>query len=235
MRHTVTRWITRDWPLKLVSIGLALGLWLLLVPAEKMSSEKSLIIPLEIRNVPAGLEIVGRPGPTIEVTLRAPVRLLDEIGTSSLAARIDLERATVHQLEYPLNASMIAVPQGAEVVKIAPSKVTIKLERTAEAMIKVHATLRGKPAPGFRVSRIEIEPASVAVRGPESLVKAADAATTSPVDVSGLAQSTIFDADIILPRSELRIVSALASARVAVIIEEDRAGAAARKKRPTGI
>ena len=67
MRRTfVARWITRDWPLKLVSLVLALVLWLLLVPAEKVSSEKSLAIPLETRNVPAGLEIVERPvGPVV--------------------------------------------------------------------------------------------------------------------------------------------------------------------------
>jgi len=230
-RALVTRWITRDWPLKLISLLLALGLWLLLVPAEKVSSEKSLTIPLETRNVPQGLEIVERPVPTIDVTIRAPNRVLSEIGPSSLAARIDLERATVHQQEFPLNASMIEVPPGAQVVQISPSKVTIKLERTAEAALEVHAALRGKPAPGARITRIEIEPASVMVQGPESRVSAADAATTAPVDVSGLTQSTVFDADIILPRPELRFVGSQTSARVTVVIESERAAGAPAAKR----
>ena len=234
MRRTLAHWVTRDWQLKLVSLGLALGLWLLLVPAEKTSSEKSLTVPLETRNVPAGLEIVERPAPTIDVTLRAPKRLLGEIGPSSLVAALDLERATVLQQEYALNASMIAMPQGAEVVKISPSKVTVRLERTAEALLQVHATVRGKPASGFRVTRIEIEPTKVAVQGPESRVKASDAAVTAPVDVTGLAQSTIFDADIILPRPELRFVSPLTSARVTVTIEALKAApvAPAKRKKP---
>lgn len=234
MRHTLAHWVTRDWKLKLVSLGLAMGLWLLLVPAEKTSSEKSLTVPLETRNVPAGLEIVERPVPTIDVTLRAPKRLLGEIGPSSLVAALDLERATVLQQEYALNASMIAMPQGAEVVKISPSKVTVKLERTAEALLQVHATVRGKPASGFRVTRIEIEPTKVAVQGPESRVKAGDGAVTAPVDVTGLAQSTIFDADIILPRPELRFVSPLTSARVTVTIEALKAEPVppAKRKKP---
>ena len=233
MRRTLARWVTRDWKLKLVSLGLALGLWLLLVPSEKMSSEKSLTIPLETRNVPAGLEIVERPARTVDVTLRAPKRLLGEIGPSSLVASLDLERATVLQQEYALNASMIAVPQGAEVVKISPSRVTIKLERTAEASLEVHATVRGKPAAGFRVARIEIEPTKVAVQGPESRIKASDAAVTAPVDVAGLSDSTIFDADIILPRPELRFVLPQTRARVSVTIEADKAAPVppARKKK----
>jgi YbbR domain-containing protein len=231
MRHPLTRWVTREWPLKLVSIGLALAIWLLLAPSQKMSSEKSLTIPLETRNVPADLEIVERPPATVDITLRAPNRLLKEIGPSGLVARIDLDRATVLQQEYALSTSMIAVPPGAQVVKISPSKVTIKLERTAEAALEVHATLRGRPAPGFHVDGIEIDPSSVAVQGPESRVRIKESATTAPVDVTGISQPTVFDADIILPRPELRFVATRTSARVAVHVAPDPP-AAKKKKKP---
>ena len=233
MRRTLSGWFARDWQLKLVSLGLALGLWLLLVPSEKMSSEKSLTIPLETRNVPPGLEIVERPVATIDITLRAPNRILNQIGPSGLVASVDLERATVLQQEYPLHASLIAVPPGAEVVQIAPSKVTIKLERTAGAVLEVLTMLRGKPAQGFRVARTEIEPSGVAVQGPESRVRAAASATTAPVDISGINESTVFDADIILPRPELRFVSARTSARVTVLIEPDKAAAKPAAKEKT--
>jgi len=235
MRRMLTRWFTRDWKLKLVSLALALVLWLLLVPSEKMSSEKSLTIPLETRNVPAGLEIVERPAARIDVTLRAPKRVLSQIGPSELVAVVDLERASIPQQEYPLHREMIAVPPGAEIVKISPSKVTIKLEKTGTATLEVHPTLRGRPAQGFRIARTEIEPSTIAVQGPESRAKAAEAATTAPVDVSGLAASTVFDVDIILPRPELRFVAPKTSARVTVHIEEtDKPAAKAPVKKKDG-
>jgi len=230
MKRPPTGWLTKDWPLKLVSLGLALVLWLLLVPSEKMSSEKSLAIPLETLNVPDGLEIVDRPEATVDVTLRAPSRVLGQIGPSELVAGLDLARATVLQQEYPLHKSMIAVPPGVEVVKISPSKLTIRLERTFQAPIEVHPTLRGRPAQGFRVARTEIEPSDVTVQGPESLVKAAQAAATAPIDVSGLTESTVFDADIILPRPELRFVTPQTRARVTVHVEETGAPAAKAKR-----
>jgi YbbR domain-containing protein len=229
----LTRWITREWPLKLVSLVLALALWLLLVPAGRVSAEKSMVIPLETSDIPPGLEIVQRPAATIDVTIRAPSRVLSEIGPSSLVARIDLERATVHQEEYALNASMIELPPGAKVVTISPSRVTIKLEKTAEAVLELHAAVRGRPAPGCRITRIEIVPDSVAVQGPESFIRAAGAATTAPVDVTGLTETTVFDTDIILPRPELRFVDARTSARVTIVIEPTgpaQAPGAKRKK-----
>ncbi len=235
MKPALARWFARDWKLKLVSLGLALVLWLLIVPSEKMSSEKSLAIPLETRNVPAGLEIVERPAARIDVTLRAPNRILSQIGPSALVAVVDLERASVPQQEYPLHRAMIAVPPGAEVVKISPSKVTIRLEKTGTATLEVHPTLRGRPAQGFRVARTEIEPSTIGVQGPESRARAAEAATTAPVDVSGLTESTVFDVDIILPRPELRFVAPQTSARVTVHIEEaDRPAPKAPVKKKDG-
>jgi YbbR domain-containing protein len=225
MRHTLARWVTREWKLKLVSLGLALGLWLMLVPADKVSSEKSLTVPLEVRSIPPGLEIVERSVAAVDITLRAPNRLLEEIGPSGIAARIDLDRATVLQQEYALSTSNVAVPPGAKVVKISPSKVTIKLEKTAEATLEVQVTLRGKPAPGFHIEGMEMTPSSVTVQGPESRLKGAGAATTAPVDVTGLAQTTVFDADIILPRPELRFVSSETSVKVSVRIVADKAAA----------
>jgi YbbR domain-containing protein len=234
MKRNFARWFVRDWKLKLVSLLLAFGLWLLLVPSEKTYSEKALTIPLETRNIPAGLEIVEQQVETIDITLRAPNRLLGEIGPSGLVARIDLDRASVLQQEYPLNESMIAVPPGAEVIKITPNKVTIKLERTGEATLDVLPSLRGKTNRGFRVAGTEIEPTRVRVRGPESRVRVKDAAVTAPIDISRLTESTVFEVDIILPRPELRLVSPQTSARVTVHIEPDKAAANAppAKKRP---
>jgi YbbR domain-containing protein len=233
MRRSRAHRLTRDWPLKLASVVLACGVWLLLAPAQKASSEKSLTVPLETRNVPPGLEVVERPVATVDITLRAPNRLLREIGPSGLAARLDLDRATVLQQEYALSTSMVEVPKGAQVVKISPSKVTIKLEHTAAATLEVHATLRGRAAPGFHVDGVEIDPPTVAVQGPESRVRAKDFATTAPVDISGISQPTVFNADIILSRPELRFVSDRTSARVSIHVAPDQPGAKPAAKRKT--
>ena len=234
MRNRIRSLVVRDWQLKAASLVMAVGLWLLLVPAEKVFSEKSLTVPLETRNVPSGLEIVERPPATVDIALRAPNRLLDEIRPSGLVARVDLDHATVLQQEYPLSTSMIAVPPGAEVVKISPGKVTVKLERTGEATLDLHPTVRGKTAPGFRIARTEIEPATVVVRGPESRVRIKEAATTAPIDISGIAESTVFEADILLPRPELRLVSIQTSARVTVVVEPEKGAARAAQARKKG-
>ncbi len=212
----------RNWGLKLVSIVLALALWLILVPADKILSEKDLTVPLETRNTPDGMEIVEKATPTVDVTVKAPSRILREITPSTLTARLSLERATVYQQEYPLNKNMISLPPGADVIEVRPNKATIKLEWTREATLDVHPSVRGKVSPGARISRIDVEPKAVAVRGPESKVKPRDAVATAPIDVTGLARTTEFDVDIILPKPELRLVSSRTTVRVTVTIEPEK-------------
>lgn len=234
MKRYLKRLFVRDWKLKAVSLALALVVWLVLVPADKVLSEKAFTVPLETRNVPRDLEIVEKDVSSVDIRVRAPNRMLAEISPSDLVARLDLERATVYQQEYPLNKSMFVTPPGAEVVNVTPSKATIRLEKTAEAALEISPATWGKVAQGFAVSRVDVVPAKVPVRGPESKLTQRDTVTTAPVNITGLSETTVFYVDIILPKAELRLASAQTSARVTIHIapvDGDAAPPAAKKKK----
>jgi YbbR domain-containing protein len=222
MRRYLKGLMIRNWGLKLVSVFMALVVWLVLVPADKVLSEKTLTVPLEMRNIPENLEIVEKSASTVDIAVRAASRILNQISPSTVSARLDLERASVIQQEYPLNKSMISLPPGADVIEIRPNKVQIKLEWTREATLDVHPSIRGKVATGFRIAKIGFEPKEVVVSGPESKVKNKDAVTTAPVDVTDLAQTREFEVDLILPKPELRLVSARTTAVVTVTVEPEK-------------
>ena len=151
--------IVRNWGLKLLALVLSFLLWLALMPEEKIFSEKSLGVPLELRNLPAEFEIVEKPQSSIEVTLRAPNRLLGVLGPSDIQAVLDLGRASVNQEDYPLNPDMIAVPAGAKAVRVFPNKVRVKIDKAKEDMMQVQPTIIGKVfyiyAPADRKQTIE--------------------------------------------------------------------------------
>ena len=233
MRRYLRRLVVQNWGLKVVSLLLALALWLVLVPQDKVLSEKTLTVPLETRNTPDNVEIVEKSPSTVDVTVRATSRILNQVSPSTVTAGLDLERATVYQQDYPLNTSMISLPPGADVIEVRPNKVQIKLEWTKEATLVVHPSIRGKVAAGLRISKIEADPKEVVVRGPESKVKTKDTATTAPVDVTDLSQTGEFEVDVILPKPELRLISPRTTVQVTVTVEPDKANgkAGAPKKK----
>lgn len=213
---------TRNRGLKLFSLLLAIVLWIVLIPEEKTYSERTLTVPLETRNIPVDMELVERPQGTVDITIRASNRFLNEISPASVSARLDLERASIYQEMYPVNRSAIAVPQGAEVVGISPNIVRLKLEKTRQMDLEVTPMIVGKVSEGFRIAKVEVTPAHIPVKGPESKIRTRDRLTTSPVDVTGLDRSATLEADIILPRPDLRLATPLTRVRVDITLEEDK-------------
>ncbi len=220
MIRLIRKLIFRHWELKLLSLLLAFFLWLSLIPEEKTFSEKTLTIPLESHNIPPDMELVEKPEATVDVTIRAPNRLINQITSANVLAKLNLESASVIQQEYPLNANMISMPQGASVVRISPNKVRLKLERTKEVMLDIVPNIIGEVKEGFRIVRIELSPPRVLVKGPESKVREKDTVSTSPINVAELASSTVIEADLILPRPELRLASSRNRVRARIQIEE---------------
>jgi YbbR domain-containing protein len=212
--------LTRNWPLKLLALSLAFILWLTLIPEEKILSEKILSVPLETRNIPPDVELVEKPSSMIEVTLRAPNRLLGEVSTSDVQAILNLERATVNQEDYPLNPSMVRVPPDAKVVRIFPNKVHLKLEKSKAVWMEVSPIIIGKAKEGFTIDKIELVPAKVLVRGPESKFNPKDRVQTSPVDITDVSETAQFEADLILPKPDLRLSPTQAKVRVKVFLSK---------------
>jgi YbbR domain-containing protein len=222
MIRLLRHFLLNNWGLKLLALLLAFIMWLSLIPEERTFSEKTVSVPLETLNVPAGMELVEKPGTDIDVSIRAPNRIIDTITAATVFAKLDLEKATVFQQEYPLHESMISIPPGAQVVRISPNKVRIRLERTKEMLLDVVPAIVGKPREGRIVAKIELSPSRVRVEGPESKVREKDRVTTSPVNVSEIETTTVFTADLILPRPELRLIGSPSRVQVRIIIQEAR-------------
>ena len=210
----------RNWGLKLFSFLLALVVWLIIIPEEKLSFEKSVTVPLELHNLPAGMYIIEYPPATIDVTIKAPQRMIDMINPETVQARLELGAARVELTEFPINRNLISLPQGAEVKDISPSQVRMRLERSREIMLEVEAHLIGEWQEGLELDRVEIIPNKVSIIGPESKVIDTYKVRTSPIDISSLTETIEIETDLILPDPALRIASYETVVTVRIIIKE---------------
>jgi YbbR domain-containing protein len=231
MKRFFKRLFLKNWGLKLFSFLLALILWLTLITPEKIPSVKELTIPLELHNIPPGMELMEKPPATIDVTIRASKSLINDITSATVHAVLNLEKASLDQEDYPLNKSMIDIPSGAEVREIRPSQVSLKLERTKEILLDVEANIIGELKEGLKLENIGIFPPQVLIEGPESKVKDDYKVRTSPIDISALTETTELEADLILPNPDLRLASAQTKVRVRILIQEEKPEAKKGKKK----
>ena len=222
MIRLIRRVFLRNWGLKLFSFLVALVLWLTLIPEEKTFTEKNLTVQLELHNIPAGMEVVEKPPSTVDVKIRTPRRLLEQVTPANVRAVLDLRDARVDVENYDLNESMIKIPQGAQVTEVRPSQVSLKLERTVAVMLEVEPQITGELQEGLGVVKIEVVPPQVLVSGPESKINRNAKVRTTPVDISPLTQQTEIEARLILPDPDLQFASAQTAVRVRVLIQEDK-------------
>ena len=174
--------LTRNLGLKFLSICIAVLLWL--VVAGERVAERVLHAPVAFQNLPAGLELVGVPPDTVEVRLRGSSGALSRIAPGDMSTVVDLRTARPGRRLFQLTPNQVSVPYGIEVVQIGPSTLAIEFETTGTRSIPVEPVTEGRPANGFEVTRVTVEPPTVEVEGPESVLKRLRAALTEPVSVA---------------------------------------------------
>ena len=167
----------------MVAIALATLLWLSV--AGEHVVERIMRVPLEFRNKPAQLEVIGDPPATVDVRLRGSSGLLSRLEGTDVVAVIDLSGARPGSRLFHIRTDEVRAPYGVEVAQVVPGTLAIELEKSATRVVPIVPPVDGEPAPGFVVGRIVSDPATVEVRGPESRVRQLAEAITEPVRVAG--------------------------------------------------
>lgn len=173
----------RNIGLKLLAIALAVVLWLTI--AGEHVVERSLRVPLEFRNVPQALEIVGATPDTVDVRVRGSSALLSRVQPGEIVAVLDLANARPGPRLFAIRTDEIRAPFGIEIAQVSPATLPLQLEKSSQRSVPVVPMTQGDPAPGYVVTRKTAQPSTVTIAGPETHVRQVSEATTEPVSVAG--------------------------------------------------
>ena len=205
----------RNLGLKAVSVALASVLWLTL--AGEHVVERSLRVPLEFRNIPEALEIVGNAPDSVDVRLRGSSAVLSRVQPGEIVAVIDLATARAGSRLFHIRADEVRAPYGVDVSQVVPATLALELEKSARRRVPVVPAIEGDPAPGFVVGRLIADPPSVEIVGPDSRVRQVAEATTEPVSVRDAQVRVRDNVTIGVVDSSVRLVQAQ-SAQITVEI-----------------
>lgn len=167
--------------LKILAIALASLLWLTV--AGEHVVERSLRVPLEFRNIPEALEIVGNAPDSVDVRVRGSSAVLSRLQSGEIVAVLDLSNARAGSRLFHIRNDAVRSPFGIEVAQVAPATLALELEKSARRRVPIIPATEGDPAPGFVAGRITADPATVEIVGPDSRVRQVAEATTEPVSV----------------------------------------------------
>jgi YbbR domain-containing protein len=182
------RIFVEDWSLKLLSLAIAIVLWLL-VTGQNQPVTAHVNVQLNFIR-PQALEISNDPPRTVDVMLTGSRNKLDDLTALDLVATVDIsdQRAGERVLRLA-DKALITLPQGIKVDGFQPSAIPIRLEEIVDRQIQVEPKLEGKPDEGFEVYSVYPNKGSVTVRGPASRVNALQKIPTESVWLAGHKES----------------------------------------------
>jgi YbbR domain-containing protein len=184
----VRRIFVEDWSLKLLSLAIALVLWLLVTGQNEPVTAHVNVQLNFIR--PSALEISNDPPRAVDVMLTGSRNKLDDLTTLDLVATVDIsdQRAGERVLRLA-DKAQIVLPQGVKVDGYQPSAIPVRLEPIIERQVPIEAKLEGKVADGFEVYSVLPNKGSVTLRGPESRVTALPKVLTESIWLGGHKES----------------------------------------------
>jgi YbbR domain-containing protein len=203
------------WPFRhigLKALSLALGVLLWVVVAGEETVERGLRVPLELQQVPAGLELQGDVPATVDVRVRGASGTLSRIGPGDVVAVLELRNAQSGRRLFPLTPDQVRIPFGVEIVQVTPSTIALTFEASASRMVPVIPAVDGRPAAGYVIGTLTADPNQVEVVGPESAVRRATEVLTEPVSVAGAREPVLANVILGLEDPALRLKSARSAA-----------------------
>ncbi|HUK56700.1 MAG TPA: CdaR family protein [Nitrospiria bacterium] len=170
--------------IKIASLAFAVVLWLYV--NAKGGVEMEMTVPLELKNLPPTLVVVGDMIDDVNVRIKGRERILQRMTGRSVSAVLDLTGAREGDNVYFLDPSVIAVPSNIQITWINPRRVVVRTEALLKKAVQVSARVYGAPAAGFRIGRVDVTPAWVTVEGARSVVDPLTQLLTDPIDVTGI-------------------------------------------------
>lgn len=181
------RWIWANISSLLLALVLALTVWVAAVSAEDPLEERTVPtpIPIETRNRPESLLIVGEPARDARIRIRAPSSVWQRLTPQDILIWIDLSGlpSGTHQVELEYSVAEEPV----QVISIEPQTVTVTLEPSASQRFDVQVALLGDPAVGHGAVEPSVDPSQVLVIGPSSAVNQVRV-VQAQIDISGRTQ-----------------------------------------------
>jgi len=203
-----------DWSLKLLSLAIAMVLWLVVTGQNEPVTAHVNVQLNFIR--PQSLEISNDPPRTVDVMLTGSRNKLDDLTALDLVATVDISDQQPGERVLRLaDKAQISLPHGVKVDGFQPSAIPIRLEPIVERQVPIEPKLEGKPPDGYQVYGVRPSKGSVLVRGPESRVNSLQKVLTESIWLTGHKESfTASNLGIDVPDTKIDLLDPVVSVQV---------------------
>ena len=188
----------------LVSMALAFCLWLSLAGLE--TSLVDFTVGLRLHSLPDNLALKGEMPKSLTLRVRANAAQMRFLSDRALSLPLDLSQAKEGYNSFPVRPDLLNLPRGVEVVEVNPGVIEFEVLELSQKEVPVKPRVTGRPAPGFLLENLVLEPAAVTIQGPPDILAQVEHLETAPLAVDGLTQNSVLSIGLSPPEGAVTIV-----------------------------
>jgi len=166
------RWLGNNLTSLILSLLLALVIWISAVTSANPNVEVELSIPLEVRQQSSDIAIVDPVPQTIDLRVLAPESIIQSLEEDNpLIAYINLTDITAGTYRFPV---IIQIPDQLKPIRVLeqnPEKLELKVSNLISKLLPVSIQVEGEPAIGYQTSGLSWDGSSSIVTGQDSKVQ----------------------------------------------------------------
>jgi YbbR domain-containing protein len=178
----------KDMLLRFFSLCLGVLIWFLVVGADQV--DMNLTIPIEVLNLPKNLVIYNQYQKELNVILRGPRSIMQEMRNRNIFLPVDLSKAEPDTIVIKTEELSLPLPSGISILRIQPANITLSIDKLVQKHIPLTAETEGSVAPGYILKGISLNPDRILVSGPEKLLEQQQSLKTYPLSLNGLRHSS---------------------------------------------
>ncbi len=177
----------KDLLLKVVSLCLGTLLWYLVVGEDQV--DMNFQVPIEVLNLPENLVISNQFTKELDVTVRGPRSIMQDLRNRNITRPVDLSKAEPGTIVIKNAKDSIPLPRGTSVLRLQPANITLSIDQLVQKTIPINAVTEGEVSPGYTLRRITMDPDKIVVSGPKSVLESVLALQTYVINLNGLNHS----------------------------------------------
>lgn len=196
--------LTRNLGWKLLALGLAVFVWVLVSSEPELASFVS--VPVQYQNLPEDLEISSNALETVSLELRGPAGQLRDFGGAKGAVVLDMSAVSAGERTFSISTANVDLPRGLRLVRAIPAQLRYDFEKRMRRAVPVEVRFTNIPR-GYTVADAAVSPSQLTIVGPESRVERVARVVTDPVDAQAAGGPSGTHANTFVDEPQVRFVS----------------------------
>ena len=167
--------------LKILSVLIALGMWVMVVSGHEETKEMT--VPVRLINIPQS-KVAISDFSNVSINIKGAARLMQSLTNSDVLLDIDVSGFTDGQSIRRILTSDFKTPLGLEVSDVNPSELRITLDNVTAKEVRVLPSIIGEVKQGYMVESITLKPNSITVTGAKTVLSQLENISTMPINLS---------------------------------------------------